>query len=46
MEALVRRCESLAITGFRRGRSRPKKNWGGDRAGDDTSSTYWEGCDS
>ncbi|KAF3631468.1 hypothetical protein FXO37_27947 [Capsicum annuum] len=28
MDALVRRCERLALDGFRRGRGRPKKYWG------------------
>ncbi|PHT41544.1 hypothetical protein CQW23_20398 [Capsicum baccatum] len=28
MDAPVRRCERLALDGFRRGRSRPKKYWG------------------
>ncbi|XP_059302163.1 uncharacterized protein LOC132054118 [Lycium ferocissimum] len=29
VDALVRRCERLAITEVSRGRGRPKKNWGG-----------------
>ena len=28
MDAPVRRCERLALDGFRRGRGRPKKYWG------------------
>lgn len=27
-DALVRMCEKLAVMGFRRGRGRPRKNWG------------------
>ncbi|PHU01504.1 hypothetical protein BC332_31291 [Capsicum chinense] len=35
MDAPVRRCERLALDGFRRGRGRPKKYWGEGAKGDE-----------